>query len=106
MADFSKLGFFNLVLASQNSKNGHNRGLEIAPEMFRPLFRQEFSRLTISTRRKGLKQLMFQCFSMFFRLLFFSIRYCRLKIRKMAIVWVQKTPQKCLDHFLDRKFHA
>ena len=50
------------MLASQNSKNGHNWGLEITPEMFRPLFRQEISRLTISTYREGLKRLIFRFF--------------------------------------------
>ena len=44
------------MLASEISKNGHNWGLEITPEMFRPLFMQEILRPIDSTWLEGLKR--------------------------------------------------
>ncbi len=44
------------MLAFQNSKKCHNLGLEITPEMFRPLFRQEISSTIDSTWLEGLKR--------------------------------------------------
>ena len=44
------------MLAFQNSKNGHNLGLEITPEMFRPLFRLDISSTIDSTWLEGLKR--------------------------------------------------
>ena len=44
---------------SRNSEHGRNWGLEITPQMFRPLLIQEISSSRVSTCREGLKWLIF-----------------------------------------------
>ena len=44
------------MLASQNSKNGHNLGLENTLEIFTPLFIQDILRPIDSTWLEGLKR--------------------------------------------------
>ena len=72
MSRRSEMDYFSMLLdvkicqlgvGVSQFENGHNWGLEITLDIFRPLVRQEISSQRVSTCREGLKQLF--CSSVF-----------------------------------------